>query len=196
MQYQPLTPGDKVSVVLYRLGIGASSLLMLGGAYLLLAPPGGMEDPAPAFTGLLLALYASTGLSVFFIHLYVGSYKRLLKRIYYAALACLAALFYLGWPGGGPLQVVAGGPWGGLLLMPLALCLGFVAAKEAFCFRLRSGYIAAITMPLYLVALGGMGRREASLGFVAIALVFAYFTARKVFQPLHYDIGDKSAYQP
>jgi uncharacterized integral membrane protein len=89
-------------------------------------------------------------------------------------------------------------PFGALLLLPLSLCLGFVTAKEAFCFRLTEGYILAVLMPAYVFfySLGAVGGRAAAYGFMLIAALLIFFMFRKIFMPLHYDIGDKSAYQP
>jgi uncharacterized integral membrane protein len=89
-------------------------------------------------------------------------------------------------------------PYGAMLLLPLALCLGFVAAKEAFCFRLIEGYILAFLMPAYVFfySVGALDPKSAAYGFIFIAALLVFFMFRKVFMPLHYDIGDKSAYQP
>lgn len=192
-QYQSLTAADRATVVLYRAGIALSALVVAAAAVLLLVPLWRQKAPVILDIGLV-ALYASTGLSVFFIHLYVGSYKRFLKRLYYLSLLCLVALFVAG--KGNVLGVLSGTSWGGLLLIPLSLCLGFVAAKEAFCFRLLEGYLLAIMMPVYFLFLGRMTMQGAAFGLLFIAVVFGFFTLRKVFQPLHFDIGDKSAYQP
>jgi uncharacterized integral membrane protein len=52
-------------------------------------------------------------------------------------------------------------------------------------------------MPVYLllVSSGVISGRGASNGLVLIAVMLAVFTLRKVFMPLAWDIGDKSAYQ-
>jgi uncharacterized integral membrane protein len=47
---------------------------------------------------------------------------------------------------------------------------------------------------LLLVAVGALSGTGASSGLVLIAALLVLFTLRKVFQPLAYDIGDKSAY--
>ncbi len=87
-------------------------------------------------------------------------------------------------------------PYGPMLLIPLSLCLGFITAKEAFCFKLMEGYLLAMIMPFYLLLLsaGGMPIKGASYGLILIAAMLLFFTLRKVSMPLHYDIGDKSAY--
>ncbi len=87
---------------------------------------------------------------------------------------------------------LAARPYGPLLLLPLSGCLGFIAAKEAFCFRLVEGYMLALIMPLYLVVLAvhGLTVKRASYGLILIAAMLVFFTFRKVFMPLHFDIGE------
>ena len=189
-QYQPLTAWDKVTVVLYRLGIASSSLILIAGAYLFLSS----EAIGLIANALLILLYAASGLSVFFIHLYVRKFKRNLIVVYAVALGALFGLFALG--GGDPIAGLTIRPYGPLFLLPLSCCLGFVGAKEAFCFKLMEGYLLAIAMPMYLLMLssGAFGGESAGYGLSLIAALHTFFTLRKVFQPLHYDIGDKSAY--
>lgn len=202
--FQPLTKEDKVTVVLYRIGIFlATTIIGLSAMLAVRSIPGDETTAYPlAVSGsisvaLMVLLYASVGLSVYFIHLYVGKFYRMLRKIYYLALICLAVLFFVG-HGNPVLPLFRVPPYGAMLLVPLSLCLGFVAAKEAFCFRLIEGYLLAIFMPLYVFfySLGAFDTKTAAflLAFIAVMLVF--FTLRKVFMPIHYDIGDKSAYQP
>ena len=194
--FQPLTREDKITVVLYRIGIVLSSILMIALAFLVTTSSG----PAPARAGLpadalAYGLCISIGMSVFFIHLYIGKFKVFLKNLYYLGIGCLLLLVYLG--KGSPADALAHISYGPLLLLPLSGCLGFVTAKEAFCFKLFEGYLLAMFMPLYLllVSAGFLTRGGASFGLVLIAVMLAFFTVRKVFMPLAYDIGDKSAYQ-
>ena len=191
--YQPLTREDKVTVVLYRIGIAVSSLIVSALAYIAFFYRNGASAGLIANV-LIILLYLSVGVSVFFIHLYISKFHRALKKLYYLSLAALAALLFTG--KGDILWVVVNKPYGPLLLMPLSGCLGFITAKEAFCFRLLEGYLIAMVMPLYLLvlAIGGMSQRGASYGLFLIAAMLVLFTFRKVFMPLHFDIGDKSAY--
>ncbi len=198
--YQPLTKADKVSVVLYRTGIFLSTLFVCLWAVVAAENTFG-SAPLPV-TGLalgimLLFFHFALGLSVFFIHLYVGKFHRFLKKMYYAAIACLIILFLLG--NGDPLvPLFAPKPYAALLLIPIALCLGFVTAKEAFCFQLVEGYILAGVMPAYLFfySVGALNERTSALGLCLIAALLFIFMCRKIFMPIHFDIGDKSAYQP
>jgi uncharacterized integral membrane protein len=201
--FQPLTTTDKVTVVLYRTGIVLSSGIIGFLGFLAFQNLYAPEQTVPflqnnfVLTVLLFKLYFSIGLSVFFIHLYVGKLYRFLKRIYYLAAVCLVALIVLG--NGNPVLPLLSKPaYGALLLVPAAFCLGFVAAKEAFCFRLFEGYILFALMPLYLIfyAMGAFTHRSALQGLMVIAVMLVFFMLRKVFMPLHYDIGDKSAYTP
>ncbi len=194
--FQPLTPADKISVILYRAGIVLSALFVLAGACFSSNAYRYQEYISFAFLTnvLLILLYAAVGMSVFFIHLYVGKFHLALKMLYYVAVISLILLFVIG--RGDVLGVLMSKIYGPLLLLPLAGCLGFITAKEAFCFRLIEGYLLALTMPLYLVVLAarGLTAKGASYGLILIAVMLVVFTLRKVFMPLHYDIGDKSAY--
>jgi uncharacterized integral membrane protein len=202
--FQPLTKQDRITVVLYRLGIVLSTVVICISALLAFKGVSGdhPQNYPMVISGadsmiLLLLLYISVGLSVFFIHLYVGKFYRMLKRIFYIAVFCLILLFIIG-KGNPVIPLLRTPPYSALLLIPLSLCLGFVAAKEAFCFRLFEGYIIAMIMPVYLLiySFGTLNQRDATVFLGLIAAMLVFFTLRKVFMPVHYDIGDKSAYQP
>ncbi len=193
--FQPLTREDTITVVLYRTGIVISAVIIAGLALLLETASSRPVSIGPAADILAYGLYVSIGVSVFFIHLYIGRFKVYLKNLYFIGLGCLALLLFIG--KGSLAGAFARGPYSALLLLPLSGCLGFVTAKEAFCFRLFEGYLLAMIMPVYLLlvssaALAGPG---ASHGMVLIAVMLVIFTLRKVFMPIAYDIGDKSAYR-
>ncbi|GBE00311.1 hypothetical protein BMS3Abin07_02362 [bacterium BMS3Abin07] len=196
MPCQPLSKEDRISVVLYRSGIVLITAVMVVFSYMFFNLSGSRSDPAISlkFDFLILALYFATGLSVFFIHLYVSRFHRALKKLYYLSVAALVVLILLG--RGNALGVLIYKHYGPLLLLPVSGCIGFITAKEAFCFRLLEGYIIALILPLYLLffAAGGMSARGALYGLTIITGLLVLFTFRKVFQPMHYDIGDKSAY--
>jgi uncharacterized integral membrane protein len=134
-------------------------------------------------------------MSVFFIHLYVGKFKSFLKNLYYFSLVCLAVLLSIG--KGSLSGALVQEPYSLLLLLPLSGCLGFVTAKEAFCFKLVEGYLLAMIMPVYLLLVSGsiLTGQGGAYGLVLIAVMLVVFTLRKVFMPIAYDIGDKSAYR-
>jgi uncharacterized integral membrane protein len=184
-------------VVLYRAGIVLSAVIMSGLAFLLLAAPSspGAAPVSPSADILIYGLYASVGMSVFFIHLYVGTFKRYLKNLFFISLGCLVVLLYLG--KGSLSGALVREPYASLLLLPLSGCLGFVTAKEAFCFRLIEGYLLAMVMPVYLLLVSGsvLTHTGAAIGMVLIAVMLAVFTLRKVTMPIAWDIGDKTAYR-
>ncbi len=204
LHYQPLTKEDKITVVLYRMGIFLSTVTVCISAVLAvmgLSYPevlnNRMISSGLALDILLLTFYFGVGLSVFFIHLYVGKFHRALKKIYYVAVPCLAALFLAG-KGNPAVPLLSGRGYETLLLIPVSLCLGFVTAKEAFCFQLVEGYILALLMPacLFFYSVGALSRQPAVYALGLIAALLVLFMFRKVFMPLDFDIGDKSAYQP
>jgi uncharacterized integral membrane protein len=201
--YQPLTREDIITVVIYRAGIFfsvvivvVSAILAAGAGSISIIRNWGVVGQGPVPGILLLMLYFCVGLSVFFIHLYVGKFHRMLKKMYYAAVVCLTLLFIIG-KGDPVVPLFTVPPYGALLLVPLSLCLGFVTAKEAFCFQLIEGYIIALLMPAYifLYSVSALTQRDAAIGLCLIAAILVFFMFRKVFMPIHYDIGDKSAYQ-
>ncbi len=195
--FQPLTREDTITVVFYRSGIVLSAVIISLLALLFAPVSSGAGAAAiyPSADILAYGLYVSVGLSVFFIHLYIGKFKRFLKNLYFISIGCLIVLLAMG--KGSPSGVLAHEPYGPLLLLPLSGCLGFVTAKEAFCFRLFEGYLLAIIMPVYLllVSSGALSPAAAFSGLVLVAVLLVLFTLRKVFMPISYDIGDKSAYR-
>ncbi len=199
-QFQPLTKEDKITTIMYRTGIFLSAVLMAIAAFIAVLPD--LRDLPLIYSGLganiiILSLYFSIGLSVFFIHLYIGKFHRILKKIYYLSMFCLALMFLLG-KGSPASTLFRVTPAGALLLIPLSLCLGFITAKEAFCFKLLEGYLLGMIMPAYLFiyGIGLLDQRNAAFGLAFISAMLVFFMFRKVFMPLHCDIGDKSAYQP
>ncbi len=191
--FQPLTREDTITVTLYRAGIVLSAIVISALAYVLARSAPAPGDLAVDILGY--GLYASVGVSVFFIHLYIGRFKQYLKNLYYISLGCLVALLFVG--KGSLSGALTHGPYSLLLLLPLSGCLGFVTAKEAFCFQLFEGYLLAMLMPIYLMLVSGsiLSGRGASYGLVLIAAMLVIFTLRKVFMPVSYDIGDKTAYR-
>jgi len=196
-EFQPLTREDTITVVLYRAGIVMSCIIMSGLAYILMMASS-ISNAAiisPSADILAYGLYASVGMSVFFIHLYIGKFKRFLKNLYYVSIVCLIVILSIG--KGSLANALLREPHSLLLLLPLSGCLGFVTAKEAFCFKLVEGYLLAMIMPVYLMLVSGsiLTGQGAAYGLVLIAVMLVIFTLRKTPMPIAYDIGDKSAYQ-
>lgn len=193
--FQPLTREDRVSVVIYRTGIAASTVVVALAAYMLGYSHYPTDPSLSAKANIaIIAFYTSVGLSVFFIHLYISKIHRALKKVFYISVIALILFLLIG--RGDALEMLATRTYAPLFLIPVSICLGFITAKEAFCFKLLEGYLLAIIMPLYLLLLS-TGRMLPEFGFyglLLIAVILIFFTLRKVFMPLHYDIGDKSAY--
>ncbi len=200
-EFQPLTGADRLSVFLYRTGILLTGLLLAAGAWFYFSQ-GDVEDwevlaeRARPWGGIyVLLLFISAGITSFTIHLYVKKFRILIKRLYLLSVVFLVAgILY---KGAGDLGWLFFSPWGIPSLLPLSLCIGFVAAKEAFCFRMVEGYIIAMFLPFTVLVI--MLRLVApAVGGVMIYLItFLYllFMVRKIPMPFAFDIGDKSAYE-
>jgi len=190
--FQPLTTEDKITVVIYRIGIVLSTLIICGLAYIMAA---GVDAKGRLLDVLGYSLQVSVGLCCLFIHLYVGIFKKYLRNVYFISFACFAVLLFLG--KGSLSAALTEAQVRSVLLLPLVGCLGFVTAKEAFCFRLREGYLIAVLMPIYVLLIAGgiIGGQAVVSGMVSIAALLVFFTLRKAFMPLAYDIGDKTAYR-
>lgn len=184
---------DRISVVLYRMGIIFSGLLMLACSLLMLTH----EEPEwwTWFSGaLLVGLYIFTGVSVFNIHLYLGSLKRFLKGMYLFSIGLLLILFFIG--GGNPFLSILKIPLTSLLLLPLFGCLAFIGAKEAYCFNLFEGYVLALLLPSYILLWSVGGIEIKIYGLIICSVLMLFLGLRKAVMPLSFDIGDKAKYIP
>ncbi|MCI4624721.1 MAG: DUF2301 domain-containing membrane protein [Candidatus Magnetoovum sp. WYHC-5] len=182
--FESLTNWDKITVILYRAGIVLTWLLSCMACILWFS--------SGITFSLIMLFYISTGLSVFFIHLYIGSLTRFLKVIYLFALICLLILVTVK---GETITVLLETHFYALLLLPLAGAIGFITAKEAFCFRIYEGYVIAIILPLCVMGYA-VGIALSNWLLICISIIYGIFMFKKIFMPLHYDIGDKSAYIP
>lgn len=190
---QPLNLKDKVSVILYRAGILFSALLMLCTSIFMLSYE--PESWGSGISGLLLLLlYVFTGLSVFNIHLYMGSLRRFLWGMYLLSLGLLLILIFLG--AGNPALPLFKMPLSGLLLLPLGGAIAFIGAKEAYCFNLIEGYILGLLLPLYILLWSMTGNDLKVYGLIACSVLMLFLGLRKAVMPLSFDIGDKSKYIP
>jgi uncharacterized integral membrane protein len=191
-EFQPLTTEDRITVVIYRAGIVLSAIIISVMAYVLSA---GAPNAGLPVDMLAYGMYAAVGISVLSIHLYVRKLKTWLMMLYFISLGGLLILLAIG--KGSLAGAISHEPYSLLLMLPLSGCLGFITAKEAFCFKLSEGYLIAMIMPLYLLLVSGsiLKGAGAAYGLVLIAAMLVAFTLRKVFMPIAWDIGDKSAYQ-
>ncbi len=201
--FQPLTLWDRISVVFYRTGITVfSAILIYMGIYTVLHWPGISWREVSAITKvknlnvLLYLLYFSVGLSVFTIHLYVKRFRRFIKILYGLALLCLVGLLIIT-KGVDIASLIIKKPASGLLLLPLAGCISFITMKEAFCFRLIEGYIITLILPIFIIVFATriLPPYTTASFLMVIGLLIAFFTVRKIFMPIAYDIGDKTAYE-
>ncbi len=186
---QPLTREDRISVFLYRLGIGLTGLLMLFGALALYFNFG---EVWPVI--ILSCLYLSVGLSVFNIHLYLGSLKRFLKGLYLLSIGFFLILLFIG--RGNPWKPLFEMPFTVFFLLPLAGCIAFIGAKEAYCFRLLEGFIICLLLPFYILLWPFMSLDLRIYGLAINALLYLFLSLRKAVMPLSFDIGDKTKYVP
>ena len=197
-----LTQFDKISVVLYRLGISLMSLSMVSGGLFFLFSQKPTHLLENRFTSIVFILFfVSVGMSSFFLHLYVRSILRVIQSSFVISLIVVLAiqwtqdqsyLIFLLQEKGlvGKISTIG---FGFLLFASSA-----IAAKEAFCFKLKEGYIyALLTMGLFFPLFFFMPQNLKLILTIYIinALMLSLLTIRKLIMPLHYDIGDKSKYQ-
>ncbi len=188
-----LSKKDKLSVFLYRLGIGLTGLLLLSsGLFMLSKGPDSIPTEGAGF--ILISYYITTGISVFNIHLYMGSLRRFLIRLYLFSLALLGILLFLG--AGNPVKPLLTMPFTFLLLLPIGFCIAFIGAKEAYCFKLLEGYLIAILIPSYILLWHQMSKDLRVYGIIFSGLLVFFLGLRKAVMPLSFDIGDKSKYIP
>lgn len=171
---------DNASVQLYRSGLALAALSLIGASVSLVL--------APQYAPLCwVAVTAGAGLSVANMHLYA----KLIRWIIGAA----------GWTGVVLMLLAAqqepvAERWIGFAgLGFIFVALSAFALKEQFCFRiplLRAVpvFLASALLPLVL----DRGMLAAPLLALAGA-VLAVLAYQKTRMPLHFDIGDKSAYQ-
>jgi uncharacterized integral membrane protein len=198
----PLTRKDRISVVLYRTGIGISGLLMLFLGMVMyfngIVKVSGEVRVTSLSIGyggiILILLYLSAGLSVINIHLYIGRLKRFLKGLYFFSLFMLLILFLIG--RGNPLYPLFEMPFTAFLLLPIGGVLAFIGAKEAYCFGLLEGYLFAIVFILYICLWPMLGNELKIYGLFISSLLCLFLALRKAVMPLSFDIGDKSKYIP
>lgn len=192
IQYQPLTLGDKISVILYRIGLVFITVLLLYGAYFLLK---GSELNLRSLSIYLVVLHILTGLSVINLHLYVKRFRYFIRGLYVLSLMILCSLLI--WRGLDFGDIFIRNHVSLILLLPLSGCIAFFGIKEAFCFRIKEGYISALLLILLVISLSVFGLQSRTMGmlFLLTSMIYALFILKKVFMPLAFDIGDKSAYE-
>lgn len=199
--FQPLTRGDKISVFLYRLGILLTGGVLIGVAFFLhgLGSESDLHSLSVSLKEyevyILLPFYIVSGITTFTIHLYMKRFRIFIKRLYVISLLFYLAAIILKFLGVGFSVIFS--PLGLPLTLSLSVCIGFVAIKEAFCFRMIEGYLFGMLFPLTAVLFGvGVADLNAlRVIFYLNVVLYVVFMIRKVPMPFAYDIGDKTAYE-
>jgi len=199
---QALTAYDRFTVFLYRTGIVVATMCILYATGFFYLHVNALVVP-PVFSGsnpvmVFWAFVGSVSVSVSFLHLYS---KKVLNIIRAFAVFGVLILFFLALTGNLDYRALfeSHGWQGKIGVIGLGFVLaGFsgIGAKEAFCFRLYEGYAYGIALAI-LVLLHLSGFLSPGFGFVytcLVAVLILVFTIRKLFLPVHYDIGDKSRY--
>ncbi|MBU6228579.1 MAG: hypothetical protein KGQ93_02655 [Cyanobacteria bacterium REEB459] len=189
-----ITPADRQGVRLYRLGLLLSALAFAVGAGLGLASAA-RADLVSLIDGCYLVFWLGLGLSLATIHIYMISLHRLLQVCWgVGGLASLA----IAWTAQAPLaQTLVSYPqtlWGiGLTFVALT----GLYVKEAFCFHRLETKLLTPLVPLTLLGhLSGWAPIPIKQGLLGVwALLFLFFAAGKLTQPLTPDIGDKSVFE-
>ncbi|MBI1865292.1 MAG: hypothetical protein HYR98_06135 [Nitrospirae bacterium] len=191
--FQELTLQDRFEVAVYRIGVGIAIAATAFGAALLHRP----DLASPSLVSSTLGLFVGGNLAAaLFIHLYARPIRLFVRSLGFVSGALLLASLLIASRQGGHLwETLLSSGIGTLTLASFGFILAFVGVKEAFCFRLNEGYLAGIVIPLIplLHAAGAPFSVIRALVTVAAGLLLL-FAARKLFQPMHYDIGDKTKY--
>lgn len=180
---------DRLTVRLYRGGLLLASASLLGLAAVYAARVN--ATPAPSGIGdvLIVLIGAAAALSAANLHLYDKRVRWLLAGAAPLGLAIQAlaltapAGFVLNWP----LQT-AGLGFGFVTLSGLAL-------KERFCFRIPGLRGAPVLLAGALVPLTIDWPIGVPLLLAPASVLLGWLAVAKLWQPLHFDVGDKSAYQ-
>jgi uncharacterized integral membrane protein len=188
-----ITKGDRVGVVIYRLGLAVCAFsIVVGTALALMRPqwPGLGISLSVGYVFFCVGL----GVSLATIHIYMAPLHRALQ--FFWAMGCLGSL-WVAFSQPEPVAIA-------LYQSPMNLLLGgwvFVAltglfVKEAFCFNRLETKGLTFLVPLLLGGhwLGWLSTATEQGLLVASALLFGTFAVRKLIQAIPPDIGDKSVF--
>lgn len=164
---------DRITVILYRLGLSLAALLLLCRGVSLLIGQDFLSHRL-----WLTALVVGSGLCGFCLHIYDKRVRFLLQG--------------LAW--GGLMLAATGAPDALVLGAALATLCG-LAFKEQFCFAIPGIRLVPVLLPLYwLLALLQATWASALVALVSGGLL-CLLSLAKWRMPLHFDIGDRSRYQ-
>jgi len=171
---------DRATVLLYRSGLGVAA------AGLLLAAAGLIFRPT-VVGWAWAAVAAGVGLSVVNMHLYA----KLIRWVIGAAAWSGVVLMYAS-PLGRPIAA----HWVGFAgLGLLFVALSAFALKEQFCFKVPLLRAVPLFLAASLIPLVGGAPYVASPLLAVAGAVLVTLVYQKSRMPLHFDVGDKSAYQ-
>lgn len=188
IKYQELTTWDRITVVLYRSGIFISTL-----SYVLLVFFGLWQKNTEMLEPLVWTFVTGVTLAVLFIHLYIGN----VKRAFLGILAIsLAGFLYLAFTSDDIVHRLLFTKEGIIFGGGFIAAYSLVASKESFCFHIIEGYV--VTGVHFFLGIGWLTGLLPALPAAALlsfsVLLSLLFAIRKLPQPMHFDIGDKSAY--
>ncbi|WP_287129067.1 DUF2301 domain-containing membrane protein [Candidatus Cyanaurora vandensis] len=184
-----ITPADRREVKVYR-----SALVVMCGSFALGVAWALAGLPWEGLTAIYGVFCLSLGVALWTIHIYMKLLHRALQGLW--GIGVLASVgIALRLPGPLALTVVQypATIWG----------VGFVFAaltglliKETLCFRWTESSLLVPLVPLVLLAhlIGVLSLSAGQVAFVVIAGLLLTFAARKTWQPLDPDIGDKSVF--
>jgi uncharacterized integral membrane protein len=187
-----LTKGDRIGVIVYRIGLMVAALSFAIGSTLVLLN----DNPNifPALTPLFACFCLALGVSFLTIHIYLALLHRVLQ-VFWAIGTLTAVVLTLS--SSESLAVT-------VYNYPAALFgVGFVFAaltgiyfKEAFCFnRLETKILTPLVPTLLLGHLVGVLPVQWEQWMLGIwAILFIVFAIRKAVQAIPPDIGDKSVF--
>lgn len=191
--FQELTLQDRFEVAVYRTGVGLAIAATVTGAALLHR----LDLASPSLVSSTLGLFVGGNLAAaLFIHLYARPVRVFVRALGIVSGALLlASLFAASQQEKHLWEVLLSTGLGTLTLASFGCILAFVGVKEAFCFRLNEGYLAGLILPLVpLLHAAGAPLSVIRVVVTVTAGLLLLFAARKLFQPMHYDIGDKTKY--
>jgi uncharacterized integral membrane protein len=180
---------DNLTVVLYRIGISICAMTLLIGAIgrAMPAPSLSLANPwAPWALKTDLFLIVGIALSVTNVHLYAKVFRWI-----FSVSAWLGAVLLIIAPGTGDAARVVACAGLGFLFVTLSA----FALKERLCFR-----IPGLRLVPFLLAVATFANLANATDAVAITmglsgLILSLLAFQKWRMPLHFDVGDKSAYE-
>lgn len=189
-----ITEGDRLGVIIYRLGLTLAAVSFTVGSGLILT-----QGPTSLVLSLLTLLFAlfslGLGISLLTIHIYLLPLHRFLQ-ICWGMGTISAVLFGVKMPQ--PLGLfVYEHP-----ISLLGIGFSFVALtgiyfKEAFCFNRLETKVLTFVVPVLLSGhlIGFLPLFAEKLLLTIWGALFLIFVMRKFIQPIPQDIGDKSVFE-